>query len=379
MCLCNAISPQFIATIPEKVTCEKCKKIIDKKNYKKKKINEIMQNAEIYEQQKSKEYTEEIAFKQLKRMGFKNLVKVDDTKNKFNPGIKTPDILLGRNKIHSQTFTNNPNDIYVDVVGITGAMWSQSNGKHPTLKENNIFSMTSKEQLEKVDNFIDILYSNETPYSFNQLSRIKKREHIQKKTKENDELLIWPIDVHNQDIIEQLMSPFNKKIEKYGSRKSNKNWIMQVESYMGGQEQLQHFRTLIELIFRHILDFLTHLDIITQEEALKHYAYAISIISGDTQGEIVLVGHFSEFLGYRKRKSDKPLIINGLFYKKDWMIISLIGTNLFKGTKIHFIDINALELNIADNSKEMQQIRKLASTGIVLYDLKKIDKYKKRA
>lgn len=340
-----------------------------------------MQKSKSYNQQKSNEYTEKVAIKHLKRMSFKNFVKVDDSKYTFNSGVKTPDILLGKNKIDSKTFTNNPDDIYVDVVGITGAMWSQKDGKYPPLKDNNIFSNIDKNNLSKDDKcvkFTDILYSNGTAYSFNESVKIKKKEHLLKQIQNNPDVIIWPIDVHNQDIIEDLMRPFNKKIKKYGSsRKSNKNWIMQVESYMGGIEQLQHFKTLIELIFRHVLDFLTHLDIITKEEAIKHYQYAVEIMSGNIQGEIILVGHFSEFLGYRKRKSEKPLIVNGLFYEKNWMIISLIGTNLFKGTQIHFIDINALELNRADNSEEMKQIRKLASKGIVLYDLKKMDKYKK--
>jgi hypothetical protein len=339
-----------------------------------KELNKTMSDATPYNQTKNKKYTEQKAYEELEKLGFEKIIKVDEDATKFKDKIKTPDLMLGYTEINSETFTNKPEDIYIDIVGITGAMWDKKDGKHPDLKDDNIFMLIencNSDNKEKIIlSFIDIIYDKYVPYSTNDSILANKKNKIMQHFKENSNLIVWPTDIQNQKIIGQLMSPLNKKIKKYSEcRKSNKNWIMMVESYMGGIEQKYHFNCLTELFFRHIFDWMTLKNMLSQENANKLYSEVLKINEGESKGEFVVFGDWSDILGNREDNWEKTKLYNGLLKNEEWLIISIIGTKLFKNTSIHFINAKAYREHKGDNTQEMKIIKEMVKGATKFYQV----------
>ena len=167
--------------------------------------------------------TEQIAYKQLKRMGCKHIVQLDAKKEllkSIQKGILTPDFIIGKDTVNLENFINTPSDFYLDVAELTGAFWNQENGKHPILKDSNIIDLMNQgvevgELKKVVQNYSHVVHDNVSYFSMSDATKVDAFNNLENMNQVEENTIAIPADVTNKDLVNALWNSFDKKIKKY--------------------------------------------------------------------------------------------------------------------------------------------------------------------
>ena len=312
--------------------------------------------------------TEKKAYDFLIDIGCKNIKRVDTDKDfmkQISKNLLTPDFIISDKNFEAKYFTNNPNDLYVDVAELTGAMWNNTKNNKSALKDGNFVNVI-KGNSENIEKSTKINFENSSNFSINEIDKNYKIEKMIELNKKGNPTK-WSVEQHNPEIIRSLWEPFNKKVKKYGTKRGSKKvGIIFVESPKKGITQLTHFTTMIWTLFESIKTTLYYRKYITENEARNIEKLRMDLLSLNITGNIVIAGHWGNILSNLTDNLSMPL--RGIFKHNDWLFFTLLGNSQYKDFSITLINYDTYSIHKGDNTYEIKWITNLLNDAYWLYD-----------